>query len=93
LFEPVVIDEDDPKGALWGKIRGIIRSRRVKQEMAKHGIEPVNLAGVIFKIVLIDVFLRGDFVRGRGAREKERCYPTSLVTNFIRFINQKLQLR
>jgi hypothetical protein len=51
---PLIIDEEDPKWALWGKILGIMRSRRVKQEMAKQGIEPV--AGVMFRIVLIAMF-------------------------------------
>jgi hypothetical protein len=36
---PLVIDEKDPKWVLLGKILGIVSSRRVKQEMAKQGVE------------------------------------------------------
>jgi hypothetical protein len=53
---PLVIDERDPKWELLSKILGIIRSRRVKKEMAKEGVKPVNKAGTIFKIVLMSIF-------------------------------------
>jgi len=53
---PLIVDEKDPKWVLLGKILGIVSSRRVKQEMAKQGISPVNLAGAMFKIVLIAMF-------------------------------------
>ena len=39
---PLITDEKDPKWVLLGKILGIVSSRRVKQEMAKQGISPVN---------------------------------------------------
>ena len=45
---PLITDEKDPKWVLLGKILGIVTSRRVKQEMAKQGISPVNLAGAMF---------------------------------------------
>lgn len=57
---PLVIDEKDPKWVLLGKILGIVSSRRVKQEMAKQGVEPVNMAGVMLKIVLIAMFFSVD---------------------------------
>ena len=57
---PLVIDEKDPKWILLKKILDIITSRRVKQEMAKQGIAPVNLAGTMFKIVLIAMFFSVD---------------------------------
>ena len=50
---PLIIDEKEPKWVLLGKILDSITSRRVKQEMAKQGITPVNLAGAMVKIVLI----------------------------------------
>ena len=56
----LITDEKDPKWTLLGKILGIVSSRRVKQEMAKRGISPVNLAGTIFKIVLIAIFFSVD---------------------------------
>ena len=55
---PLITDEKDPKWVLLGKILGIVSSRRVKQEMAKQGISPVNLA--VFKIVLIAIFFSVD---------------------------------
>ena len=45
---PLITDEKDQKWVLLGKILGIVSSRRVKQEMAKQGISPVNLAGTMF---------------------------------------------
>ena len=53
---PLIIDEKDPKWMLLGKILAIVSSRRVKQEMAKYGIAPVNMAGVMLKVVLIAMF-------------------------------------
>lgn len=57
---PLIIDEKDPKWILLGKILAIVASRRVKQEMAKQGIEPVNMSGVMFKVVLIAMFFAVD---------------------------------
>ena len=54
---PLITDEKDPKWVLL-KILGIVSSRRVKQEMAKQGISPVNLAGTMF--VLIAIFFSVD---------------------------------
>jgi hypothetical protein len=57
---PLIIDEKNPKWMLLRKILAIIASRRVKQEMAKHEIAPVNMAGVMVKIVLIAMFFGVD---------------------------------
>jgi hypothetical protein len=57
---PLIIDEKDPKWTLLGKILATVASRRVKQEMAKHGIVPVNMAGVMLKVVLIAMFFGVD---------------------------------
>jgi len=57
---PLITGEKDPKWVLLGKIIGIVSSRRVKQEMAKQGISPVNLAGTMFKILLIAIFFSVD---------------------------------
>ena len=54
----LITDGKDPKWVLLGKIIGIVSSRRVKQEMAKQGISPVNLAGTMF--VLIAIFFSVD---------------------------------
>ena len=57
---PLITDEKDPKWVLLGKILGIVSSRRVKQEMARQGVGPVNMAGTMFKIVLIAMFFSVD---------------------------------
>ena len=67
----LITDEKDPKWVLLGKILGIVSSRRVKQGMAKQGISPVNLAGTMFKIVLIAIFFPY-FLRDQRIAEKGR---------------------
>ena len=57
---PLIKDEEDPKWALLGKILAIVISRRVKQEMAKRGIKPADMAGAMLKIVLIAMFFSED---------------------------------
>jgi len=49
----LVIDEKDPKWTLLWKILATVALIRVKQEMAKHEIAPVNMAGVMRKVVLM----------------------------------------
>ena len=70
---PLIKDEEDPKWALLGKLLDIIMSRRVKQEMAKRGIVPVNLAGAMLKLVLIAMFYSKDisYVVEEAKRRKE----------------------
>ena len=53
---PLIIDEKDTKWVLLGEIISAVGSRRVKQEMAKQGVGPVNMAGVMLRIVLIAMF-------------------------------------
>jgi len=45
---------------LLGTIISAVSSRRVKQEMAKQGVGPVNMAGVMLGIVLIAMFFSVD---------------------------------
>ena len=74
---PLVKDEEDPKWALLGKILAIIVSRRVKQEMAKQGIKPADMAGAMLKIVFIAMFFSEDvsYVVEEVKRRKElRCF-------------------
>jgi len=52
----LIIDGKDTKWVLLGKIISAVSSRRVKQEMAKQGVGPVNIAGVMLRIVLIAMF-------------------------------------
>ena len=53
---PLIIDEKDTKWVLLGKIISAVSSRRVEQEMAKQGVGPVNMSGVMLRIVLIAMF-------------------------------------
>jgi len=69
---PLVIDEKDPKWVLLGKILGIVSSRRFKQEMAEQGIEPVNMAGAMFKTALIAMFFSIDITYGDQRIAEER---------------------
>ena len=74
---PLVIDEKDKKWILLGKILDIVTARRVKQEMAKQGIHPVSMAGVMFKIVLIAVFYSAEIsyvVEELKRRRELRCF-------------------
>ena len=57
---PLIIDEKEPKWIVLGKILDSITSRRVKQEMAKQGITPVNLVEAMVKIVIIAMFFSLD---------------------------------
>jgi hypothetical protein len=69
---PLIIDEKEPKWVLLSKILDIITSRRVKQEMAKQGITPVNLAGAMVKIVLIAMFFSVDITYVVSELQKRR---------------------
>ena len=69
---PLITDEKDLKWVLLGKILGTVSSRRVKQEMAKQGISPVNLAGAMFKIVLMVMFFSIDITYGGERIAEER---------------------
>ena len=67
---PLIIDEKNPKWTLLGKILATVASRRVKQEMAKHGIAPVNMAGVMLKVVLMLTYPLSIFNRPHPEKEK-----------------------
>jgi hypothetical protein len=69
----LVIDEDDQEWALLGKILDIISARRVKQELAKQGLEPVEKAGAMLRIVLIAMFFSVElsYVLAELERKKE----------------------
>jgi len=56
MDKSLIIDEKDTKWVLLGEIISAVSSRRVKQEMAKQGVGPVNMAGVMLRIVLIAMF-------------------------------------
>jgi hypothetical protein len=57
---PLVIDKEDKKWALLGKILDITSARCVKQELAKQGLEPVDKAGAMLRIALIAIFFSAE---------------------------------
>jgi hypothetical protein len=67
---PLIIDEKDPKWTLLGKILAMVASRRVKQAMAKHGIAPVNMAGVMLNVVLLLTYPLSILNRPNPEKEK-----------------------
>jgi hypothetical protein len=70
---PLVIDKEDQKWALLGKILDVISARRVKQELAKQELEPVDKAGTMLRIVLIAMFFSVElsYVLAELERKKE----------------------
>jgi len=46
---PIIVDPEDPKWLLLGKIMNMTRSRVIKQAMARHDVVPVGKAGTIFR--------------------------------------------
>lgn len=57
---PLIYDQKDFKWELLGNILKIFDSRRVRQEMAKHGVKHAFKAGIMFNIVIIALFFSKD---------------------------------
>lgn len=53
---PIIVDPEDPKWLLLGKVMKVSRARVVKQAMARNGIVPVERAGTIFRILFVSMF-------------------------------------
>jgi hypothetical protein len=56
----LICDQRDSKWKLLGEILKIFGSCRVKQEIAKHGIEPANKAGIMFRVMFTSMFFSVD---------------------------------
>jgi len=53
---PLIYDEKDPKWILLTKILKFFDSRRIKQELSKNGLTPLNRSVNILKVVMIALF-------------------------------------
>jgi len=74
---PIIVDPEDPKWLLLGKIMDMSRARMVKQAMARHGVVPIEKAGTIFQnSICLDVFLDSTHVSFR------RNCQTECITEF-----------
>ena len=92
---PLIVDKKDPKWELLSKILSIIRSRRVKNEMAKQGIKPINMAGTILKIVFMSMFFSVDIsyvveeLNGRnGLRRFANIWKIPEAKEIYRFLSK-----
>jgi hypothetical protein len=88
---PLIIDEKDLKWALLGKILAIVASRRVKQELAKQGITPVNMAGVMLKVVLMLTYPLSIF--NRAHPEKEKKFFNRLAKDLVNILDNWKEYR
>jgi hypothetical protein len=53
---PLTYDEKDPKWILLSKILKIFDSRRMKQELSKNGLTPLNRSVNILKLIMVALF-------------------------------------
>lgn len=73
----MIVDKSDPKWVLLEQVLKVFESRRVRQELAKHGITPVPRAGLMLRVVLTAMFFDLDisYVVGElSARRKLRRF-------------------
>ena len=57
---PIIVDPEDPKWLLLEQVMNLTTSRIVKQAMARHGIVPLEKAGIILRIIFISMFFSID---------------------------------
>lgn len=60
MKSPLIYDQRDSKWKLLGEMLKIFGSRRVKQEIAKHGLKPADKAGIMFRVMIISMFFSLD---------------------------------
>ena len=60
MYPPLIVDRKDPKWLLLEQVLIITTSRRTKQELAKHRITPVTMAGTVIRTILISMFFSVD---------------------------------
>jgi hypothetical protein len=53
---PLICDQRDSKWELLGEILKIFGSRRVKQEIAKQGLNTADKAVIMFRVMIISMF-------------------------------------
>ena len=72
MYPPLIVDRKDPKWLLLEQVLHITTSRRTKQELAKHRITPVTMAGSVIRTILISMFFSVDCAYVVGELQKRR---------------------
>lgn len=95
MKSPLICDQRDSKWKLLGEILKIFGSRRVKQEIAKHGIKPADKAGIMFRVMFTSMFFSVDVsyvLRELNEREELRKFvgveDVPDVDSFYRFMSR-----
>ena len=95
MYPPRVVDRKDPKWLLLEQVLLITTLRRTKQELAKHRLTPVTVAGTAKRIILISMFFSGDCAyvlgelrRRRSLRKFARITDVPSVDDVYRFLNR-----
>jgi len=95
MKSPLIYDQRDSKWKLLGNILKIFSSRRVKQEISKHGIRPADKAGIMFRVMIISMFFCLDVsyvlreLKGRGELRKfAGVENVPDVLDFYRFMSR-----
>jgi|GEM_PF-2429641 hypothetical protein len=60
MYPLLIVDRKAPKWLLLEQVMRIITSRRAKQELGKHKITPVTMAGTLVRTILISMFFSVD---------------------------------
>jgi hypothetical protein len=95
MYPPLIVDRKDPKWLLLEQVLLITTSRRTKQELAKHRITPVTMAGTVIRTILISMFFSmdcayvvGELRKRTGLRKFARITDVPSVENVYRFLSR-----
>jgi hypothetical protein len=61
MYPPLIVDRKDQNWLLLEQILTITTTRRTKQELVKHGVTPVQMAGAVMRTILISMFFFLDY--------------------------------
>jgi len=95
MYPPLIVDRKDPKWLLLEQVLLITTSRRTKQELAKHRITPVNMAGTVIRTILISMFFSvdcayvvGELRKRTGLRKFARITDVPSADDVYRFLSR-----
>jgi hypothetical protein len=95
MYPPLIVDRKDPKWLLLEQVLVITTSRRTKQELAKHRITPVAMAGTVIRTILISMFssvdcayVVGELRKRKGLRKFARIADVPSVDDIYRFLSR-----
>lgn len=95
MYPPLIVDRKDPKWLLLEQVLIITTSRRTKQELAKHGITPVTMAGTVIRTILISMFFSvdcayvvGELRKRTGLRKFAHIADVPSVDDVYRFMSR-----